>query len=149
MERELKFRAFIDGKMIYSHSCEGELSHQKFANFFLTLLNTSECKNVMQFTGVKDREGIDIYEGDIVECDWNINKQYNPYKKSENIHDTQADPIIQKCTVYYTGHYAGFSVSTDVNISEKKYSSITGLTKYRAETFLTVIGNIYENTEIL
>lgn len=73
MDREIKFRAWKDGEMLHWNR------HVKRA--FKTLLGNSV---LMQYTGLKDKNGREIYEGDIIETsegqielvEWDDNERY-------------------------------------------------------------------------
>lgn len=67
--RVIKFRAWDDGKMIYEkdiwHLSLEDNAVYRLAKFFCNVRN--DCK-IMQFTGLTDIKGTEIYEGDIVSC---------------------------------------------------------------------------------
>lgn len=64
--REIKFRAFIDGEMIY------DLAYEEYAPINDLLKGTD---NLMQFTGLLDKQGVEIYEGDILRYVDGINRE--------------------------------------------------------------------------
>jgi uncharacterized phage protein (TIGR01671 family) len=70
MNREIKYRAWDDGKMIYekdiNHLSLADNDILRLAKFFCNIRNDSK---IMQYTGLKDKNGKEIYEGDIVSFD--------------------------------------------------------------------------------
>jgi uncharacterized phage protein (TIGR01671 family) len=57
--REIKFRAWQDNKMVYQ-PMSGNYALTRFAGFLY------EDAIVMQYTGLEDKNGKEIYEGDII-----------------------------------------------------------------------------------
>lgn len=62
MKREIKYRAFDDGKILYSHNNSFNDDATQLGWFFGRL---REDAIIMQFTGLKDINGKEVYEGDI------------------------------------------------------------------------------------
>lgn len=84
-------------------------------------LDVSECV-LMQSTGVKDKNGVEIFEGDLVEHDDNINGTWETF---------------EACEIVYDLDYAQFCFKDDAS---------NFLSYYRN---LCIIGNIHENPELL
>ena len=87
---------------------------------------------LMQSTGMKDKNGVEIYEGDIVQSTW-YDVGNNPYKKIGEIIFVGAEYVI------------AYDSQFDVETGEITYDAHS-LT-YAED--VEVIGNIYENTELL
>ncbi|MFS0952438.1 YopX family protein [Enterococcus thailandicus] len=101
--------------------CNGKLFRdwRRFEDGFP--LNMRDC-DVMQSTGLKDINGVEIFEGDLVEHDDNINGHWETF---------------EACEVVYDKDCAQFCFKDDAG---------NFLTDYRN---LNVIGNIYENSDLL
>ena len=83
-------------------------------------IGLEDCE-LLQYTGLKDKRGKEIYEGDILKC---------PQPLDDNLFEVGH--------VYWCSDSAGYYVET--NLSNDELSAFTDG---------EVIGNIYENPELL
>ena len=137
MSKEIKFRAW-DVKWEFMTA---EVSLKDLAEGFAGIYG--EDKIVMQYTGLKDKKGKEIYEGDIIIID--------------NKHASLGSDII-KTVLFKNGM---FGVSEDaysfISLKEffvgvestKKYISNYGEIFEEYKAVVEVIGNIYKNPELI
>lgn len=132
--REIKFRAWDkeNNKMFHYGSNEGFFAH-------------AECHDwpVMQYTGLKDKNGKEIYEGDIVKSKMDAGKYVYEFD----------DDVIG--FIEWRDVYAGLALNTKLGLYNLRFLSpwphewdCKCNLKHFNHT-VEVIGNIYENPELI
>ena len=120
--REIKFRGLNENK-VWEYTGE-----TIFMDDFWRLVATGEITNVCQYTGLKDKNGKEIYEGDVVQED--IRR------------DKRSKPIMRWSVVVYSEK--GMFIVECLPKSLRQWNEL-----YKENDQVEVIGNIYENPELI
>ena len=132
--REIKFRVFIDSEMFYQDKyntysdnlasidiCKKTITITSFYNYEDVYRFEDEEVKLMQYTGIKDKHGKEIYENDLISCN-----------KHKNI------------VVFFEG--GCFKVKYLRNSTTTITCTLNSfLEKYKC----CIVGNIYENKNLL
>lgn len=123
--REIKFRCWVGGEMTYGIplSIMGNQSEgiNTLDDFFKACDDDVGTK-IMQYTGLKDKNGKEIYEGDIVEVTC-----IGSYGEEKWTHKVEYDNELARFSPF--SYYHG-----SLEVGEEEFE---------------VIGNIYENADLL
>ena len=124
--REIKFR-------VYQPSAKGDLKWWSWQELMESDLNTifrhPERYHLMQYTGLKDKNGVKIFEGDVL-------KVINPNDEEDNLCVVKWDNLCGGYPYEPWGGFGNFDVST------------VGWAMTMEFTF-EIIGNIYDNPDLL
>ena len=150
MNREIKFRAWIGDRSVmrdvvtYQKHVKGfSISYLESMGIELEpMYSVTHSIKLMQYTGLKDKYGIEIYEGDIVTA-----------------HQFLFDGCEVESQIFGEIAIGDFGVTLK-RIKNDFYEDYTGYEPYEGESHLLdfyglhedsfeVIGNIYENKELL
>jgi len=134
MDREIKFRAkccyssdWVYGNLIHSEKFAGCPNEWRIHNPEYGLESDVIPETVGQYIGLRDKNGNDIYEGDIV--------------NGNNFHGSIDGVIV------FMDEIASFGVSYNKRVTPCAISNSNCLREGRFDS--TVIGNIYDNPELI
>ncbi|CRH17730.1 YopX family protein [Carnobacterium maltaromaticum] len=125
--REIKFRAWnIESKVMLDHDfiTETIIQDGEIVRDFSDVLNGKDTFILMQYTGLKDKNGVEIYEGDVLEIVCNF-----PFRKETILDVVEFD---ESLFMYSCSDWALY----ELNNNEGKQ-------------YFKIIGNIHDNPELL
>lgn len=125
---EIKFRVwcYADDKYQMAYLNNGELDNGYWFSCPASIVHIDEYLSLMQYTNLKDKNGKDIYEADVVRC-----KQFDPFNEKQVVAD-HTGPVIQMFGCWIMGR-------------ENEYESGC-ISKFDE---VEVLGNIYEHPHLL
>lgn len=123
-DKDRKYMEYTDKNLVVCFS-DGGVDAVDHTTFSLSC-TSMENFELMQSTGLKDKNGTEIYEGDIVEFKY-------PYDKR----------IKTTGVIVWNDNIACFGISMKETTEQYELYRIT------AENYLTVMGNRYTNPELL
>lgn len=139
--REIKFRGIRDAKgcMIYGDLRNGQ------GNFYIYPIDSRSAYEVKpetigQYTGLKDKNGKEIYEGDIVE--WVFFYE----RLGANMGVKECDTIVKGIIRWKQGGFILEVIEND--FEEAGFYSISALYT-DTEADVEVVGNIHDDTELI
>lgn len=137
MKRKMKFRVWDkQQKIMFSHKLIDQCEKDGYVLWGDLFSGKDRTAEIMQFTGLKDYNNVNIYEGDIV----TVNGNTNSARLNKNYTITFMDGAF--CV---TARNMGDSLNNSITIRDLMFQAENANHKL----ILKVIGNIYENPELL
>jgi len=133
MTREIKFRAWLKTNKIMTEIDKIDFINNEVAFGFYE--GSIDAVELMQYTGLKDKNGKEVYEGDLF------------------YYTCPRECLERLCKITYCPDKMGIEVvQICENEEEPIWAFVDGWETYETAKYLTtieIIGNIYENPELL
>lgn len=133
--REIRFRAWDKENKFYEYDVQNatvasEHEYEDFDSYFPFKFDGRIVDNhiLEQYTGVKDKDGTDIFEGDIVDA--SVDSGFDYYSH-------------EKALIVFSEVQAGFAIQSNDSLVLRLWNDDAMDHEYE------VIGNIHENPELL
>lgn len=142
--REIKFRAWQKTHKYWVHEEFGDLMWQDGNFYFDGDIKCDDTFAIMQYTGLKDKNGVEIYEGDIVRgYDFWGNKKTDPQEKRTYPYVAEVKYGDYGDTACHNSYGFYFDAKQSEELLGWQTPTISNLDNCE------IIGNIYENKELL
>lgn len=133
MNREIKFRVYDKDlkKMRYSNNSHDFICFDEEGNCYYHNMQTGLDEwfsDLMQYTGLKDKNGVDVYEGDIIDIHQTVNG-YNQF-------------VIQYDNYKFRARYYNQKTKQMLGWYQYDLDELFEINEFEKE--IEVIGNIYE-----
>ena len=137
--REIKFRAW--------RKTVKEIMEWEDLKYWDTPLGEDDDHILMQYTGLKDKNGKEIYEGDVVKITEKHDNNLNNILKDEGESIVKIE-FVDGCFGFYDEDKTIFLGFSSLWYWKKHYSSKKTVEEILKEKF-EIIGNIHSNPELL
>ncbi len=144
------YYALLDGEhviiMPHSTSYEEALKENRVIPT-ISVNHEIDINTLGQYTGLKDKNGKKIYEGDVVQIIKNVCSQYNPIENYIVTFERGSYRLV-KDFVYI--HYLEYKINNHNRVYIDELSRReTRLFRRKSEERFEIIGNVYDNPELI